>query len=351
MPRVRLLAPLALTAIALLATACNGSAAGSQGDASGSPSTSAAPATASPSPTPTVDPASVKANELGLVPVLMYHQIVAHPRDVYDQTPAHFRAELEKLATQGYVPITAADFATGHIDIPAGKHPVVLTFDDSTLSQFALGTDGAPKPGTAVAILLEVARAHPGFTPTATFYVNNSPFVDRDGTKTLGWLHQHGFDIGDHTVSHANLRQLPVAKAEQEIAANLAMITKAAPGVEVRTIALPYGAYPQDVKLAHTGSAGGTSYDFAGVYLVGSNPSHSPFHKAFDPFNIPRIRSGEPALQAAADRPFVSDYYLDWLQKHAASRYTSDGNPAKVSFPKAFADVLGPKYQAEAQPY
>lgn len=350
MPRARLLAPLAVTAVALLAAGCNGSQAA---ESSARSTTSPSPTSASPSasPTPTVDPASVKANELGLVPVLMYHQIVAKPADVYDQTPAHFRAELEKLATQDYVPITAADFASGKIDIPAGKHPVVLTFDDSTLSQFALDATGEPKKDTAVAILQEVAKAHPGFTPTATFYVNNSPFVDSDGAKTLGWLHEHGFDIGDHTMSHANLRQVSVGKAQQEIAGNLAMIEKAVPGAEVATMALPYGAYPQDVKLAHQGSAGGTSYDFKGVYLVGSNPSHSPFHKDFDPFNIPRIRSGEPRLQAAADKPFVSDYYLDWLAKHAASRYTSDGDPAKVSFPKSFADVLGAKFKGEANPY
>lgn len=350
MPRARLLAPLALSAVAVVATGCNGSQAAETGPRSTvSPAATSASPTAS--PTPTVDPASVRANELGLVPVLMYHQIVAKPRDVYDQTPAHFRAELEKLASENYVPITAADFATGKIDIPAGKHPVVLTFDDSTLSQFALGADGNPKPDTAVAILEEVAKAHPGFTPTATFFVNNSPFVDADGKKTLGWLHGHGFDIGDHTMSHANLRQVPAGRAQQEIAGNLAMIDKAVPGIAVDTLALPYGAYPQEKALAHQGSAAGTSYAFKGVYLVGSNPSHSPFHKAFDPFNIPRIRSGDPALQSAADKPFVSDYYLTWLQQHPASRYTSDGDPARISFPKSFAGVLSAKFKAEANPY
>ncbi len=352
MPRVRLLAPAALTVVAALVGACNGSQAAEPktGGRVGSRGPTA-PASASPARTATVDPASVHANELGLVPVLMFHQIVAKPRGVYDETPTHFRAVLETLAREDYVPITAAEFVAGRIDIPAGAHPVVLTFDDATRGQFTLGPDGQPRPGTAVAIIEQVAREHPGFTPTATFYVNHDPFADRAGARTLGWLHAHGFDIGDHTVNHANLRLAPAATAQKEIADNLAMITKAVPGTTVSTLALPFGAYPRDPALAHRGSADGTTYEFAGVFLVGSGPSHSPFHKAFDPFNIPRIRSGEPALQPAADRPFVADYYLDWLQRHPASRYTCDGDPAKISFPKALADLLAPRYRGQANPY
>jgi peptidoglycan/xylan/chitin deacetylase (PgdA/CDA1 family) len=60
----------------------------------------------------------------------MYHRIVAAPQSVYDRTPAQFRAELDRLAAEDYVPVTAKEVATRAIDIPAGKHPVVLTFDD-----------------------------------------------------------------------------------------------------------------------------------------------------------------------------------------------------------------------------
>ena len=56
-------------------------------------------------------PADVHANELGLIPVLMYHRLVAQPRSVYDRTPDDFRAELERLAREGYVPITTAEMA------------------------------------------------------------------------------------------------------------------------------------------------------------------------------------------------------------------------------------------------
>lgn len=350
MSRARVL--VVLTSALALTAAC-GPADNGKHAARISPSatSSAVPATTPPTTAPPVDPASVHANELGLVPVLMYHQLSAHPASVYDRTPADFKAELEMLAAEEYVPVTAADFVAGKIDIPAGKHPVVLTFDDSTLSQLALGHDGQPAPGTAVAILEQVAHEHPGFTPTATFFVNNRPFSDPDGAKPLGWLHAHGFDIGDHTAHHANLRRISIAAAQQEIADNLTMIRGAVPGITVSTIALPFGAYPQDAVLAHRGRSGATAYSFSGVFLVGSNPSHSPFHAQFDPFNIPRIRSQGQAGASAADRQFISSYYLPWLQAHPASRYTSDGNPATISFPKTYADVLAPRFRAMANPY
>ena len=129
----RLLATIACTAALV---ACSG-----KDSPSARPVASTLPqASASAAPTathgPVVAPASVHADELGAVPVLMYHQLVASPKGDYDQTPAQFRTELEQLYTHGYRTVTAADLVAGRIDIPAGKHPMVLTFDDSTVSQF-----------------------------------------------------------------------------------------------------------------------------------------------------------------------------------------------------------------------
>ncbi|KOU43649.1 hypothetical protein ADK55_23475, partial [Streptomyces sp. WM4235] len=100
----------------------------------------------------------------------MYHQLIGRPAGVYDRTPAAFRAEMERLAREDYVPVTARDFQTGRIDIPAGTHPVVLTFDDSTNSQVRLGPGGVPSPNTAVAIVAGTAAKLPSLKPVATFF-------------------------------------------------------------------------------------------------------------------------------------------------------------------------------------
>ncbi|SFQ69266.1 Peptidoglycan/xylan/chitin deacetylase, PgdA/CDA1 family [Amycolatopsis arida] len=294
-------------------------------------------AVASPPP----DPAEVGANELGLVPVLMYHRIVPEPASPYDRSPADFRAELERLAREGYVPVTAADFVSGRIELPAGAHPVVLTFDDGTASQFALGPDGQPAPGTAVAILLEVARDHPGFTPVATFYVNADPFEEPGGARSLRWLHEHGFEIGNHTAGHANLGRLGAEQARRQIAEGDRLIRQAVPEAAPVTLALPFGVHPDDPELARRGD----SYDYRGVMLVGANPAPSPFAAKFDPLRVPRIRSQG---STGAEAEFGS---ASWLDQLPSARYTSDGDPDRISFPRRLDTELAAEFRAKAAPY
>jgi peptidoglycan/xylan/chitin deacetylase (PgdA/CDA1 family) len=272
----------------------------------------------------------VHANELGEVPVLMYHRITPAPSSVYDRTPQDFRAELERLATEGYVPITATDYATGRIDIPAGKHPVVLTFDDGSITQFTMDGSGQPAQGTAVRILLDVAAAHPGFLATATFYVFNPPFEERTGKATLNWLHDHGFEIGNHTLDHANLRKVTDAEAQREIAGMQRIITDAVPGMPVRAFALPLGVHPGRKPIAVDGAADGVTYHHDSVMLVGSNPAPSPWSADFDSSAIPRIRSQAAAGQ---DAQYGSTAWLDKLAAAPDRRYTSDGAPQRISAP------------------
>lgn len=297
---------------------------------------------------PDADPAGVGANELGAVPVLMYHRITTEATTVYDRSPKEFRAELERLAAEGYVPVTAAEYVTGKINIPAGRHPVVLTFDDSSPSQFSLRGDGTPDPRSAVGILLEVSRRHPGFRPVATMFVNGDPFEEPGGKRTLNWLHRHGFEIGNHTATHQNLGQASAAQVRTEIAGNQKAITGAVPGISVRTLALPFGIAPDPPGLAAEGESGGTRYHHQGVFLVGAGPAPSPFTAAFDPQNIPRIRSqgrrGEGADLASAR-------WLDRLAAEDPARYTSDGDPATVSFPESSSAQPAPRSTAMARPY
>ena len=121
----------------------------------------------------------LEPNELGVVPVLMYHQLVPDGGGAYDLTPDEFRAEVQRLYAAGYRPVTASALANGEIDLPRGATPVVLTFDDSTKSQAALLPDGRIDPDSAVGIMLELARDHPDFRPAGTFYVNRAPVRSR----------------------------------------------------------------------------------------------------------------------------------------------------------------------------
>lgn len=337
----------AITTIAIgLLAGCSAPVSGTQDSPASPPpprpTTSTAATSSTPPTTTAPDPADVGANELGLVPVLMYHQLTPNPVSEYDQTPTEFRAELKRLYREDYRPVTAAQFVSGDIDLPTGTHPVVLTFDDSTASQVRITKDGTPKPGTMLGILTEFGEQHPDFNPTATFYVNDDAFAG--DTRALAWLHDNGYEIGAHTSSHANLGSLDNAGVRRELAGNVSGITDAAPGVKVRTMALPLGISPGDERLARRGSWNGQSYRFDGVMLVGAEPAPSPF-AGLDGAGVPRIRSGEGRVK------FDSAYWLDWLADHPKRRYTSDGLPDVVSFPRRFAGDLVDARDARPNPY
>lgn len=295
-----------------------------------------------PPPAPAADPAAVRADELGRVPVLMYHQLLANPRSSYDQTPAQFRAELVTLYRSGYRTVTAGDLVAGRIDVPAGRSPVVLTFDDSTVSQYAELPGGRVDPRSAVGILLDVARRYGEPRPVATFYVNARPFGGKD--RYLASLARMGMELGAHTAGHADLRQLDDAGVQREVVRGLQVIERAVPGARVSTMALPFGARPRSPVLARRGASGGRAYAFAGVLLVGSNPARSPYLRGFDPLALPRIRSG----LRRGDQAFTSAY---WLPRLRESRFVSDGDPRTISFPRAKAGLLDPRFAGSAQPY
>ncbi|MEK6276239.1 MAG: putative glycoside hydrolase [Actinomycetota bacterium] len=291
-------------------------------------------------------------NELGEVPVLMHHEIREDRVGDYDQTPAEFRAEVGRLWRQGYWPVRAADLALGRLgSVPAGKTPVVLTFDDSTQYQFSYDARGQIKPDTAIGILLEFRREHPTFPLAGTFYVNREPFAGvARGKEMLRWLVDHGFELGNHTKDHVPFSQLsgPV-EVQRELVLGNEVIEDAVPGYRVETMSLPLGVLPKPGSLAVHGRWNGRSYGFRGVMLVGAGPAPSPFSESFDRARIPRIRSGHLPWKGEAD--FGAWYWLRQLAESPGRRYVSDGDAATIAFPRALEDKLRPAFRSRGRVY
>jgi peptidoglycan/xylan/chitin deacetylase (PgdA/CDA1 family) len=287
--------------------------------ASATPTTTA---TASPSASTgpqQVNAEATDANELGAIPVVMYHQIIARPGPD-DLTPDRFRAQLQMLYDRGFRPITAADLVAGQIDVPAGTHPVVLTFDDSTISQAQIGDDGEPEPDTALGMLEAFGRDHPDFHPTGTYFINTypPPFVD---DRVMPWLAAHGYEVAAHSRSHANLRALSADGVQDQIGTNVAELQADVPGLVVTTLAYPFGNPPRDSNLALRGEHDGTAYCLDGAFGVDEIAARPPWRRGFDPVWIPRVGTKD------ADALFAS------LEAHPERLYVSDGDPDTISFP------------------
>jgi hypothetical protein len=80
---------------------------------------------------------------------------------------------------------------------------------------------------------------------------------------------------------------------------------------------------------------------------VGANPAPSPYAEDFAAHAIPRIRSqGSNGDEAE----FGSKAWLDKLAASPDTRYTSDGNPAVISYPTGGA-APADRYAAAAVAY
>lgn len=293
--------------------------------------------------------AALKPNELGEVPVMMYHQIRADGGGDYDLTPKQFRAELRRLWREGYWPVRAVDLVEGKLDVPKGKTPVVMTFDDSTKEQFFYDAKGRIKPDTAIGIMLAFAKKHPRFKPAGTFFVNREPFAGvAQGPAMLRWLNDHGFEIANHTKDHLPLNTLDATQAQRQLALGQKIITDAIPGDHVVDMALPLGEWPEPKSLAWRGSWNGIDYRIKGVFEVGAEPSKSPFALDFNAHAIPRIRTTPPGV---GGQEWGSSWWLGILKNQPSRRYVSDGDPNTVSFPRSEANQLATRYEARARPY
>ncbi|MEV8375954.1 polysaccharide deacetylase family protein [Kribbella sp. NPDC056861] len=338
---------LALAATTALATACTDTAADTSPVVHNSPTPAGATRSTRRRSAPP-SPAAVHANELGLIPVLMHHRLVTSAAGSYDMTPAFFRQELERLYRENYHPIRALDLARRDLSsVPAGKTPVVLTFDDSTPGQVAFNSTGRVAGDCALGILQSFHARHPEFPAVATFYLNKHPFglTGSAVPRALVRLNALGCEVGNHTWSHPNLHALSRVEAEAEIGKLAAMVSQATPTAPCGTLALPLGVHPRDSTVLAAGGRGGTAYRNLGVVLVGANPSHSPYHRDFDPMAIPRIRcsshdSGRGELELG--------YWLDQLAARPDQKYVSAGNPARITAPRGRQSLLAPKLRSRA---
>lgn len=305
----------------------------------------AAGATTAPAPAPS---GPRVPNEMGRFPIVEWHQVVDKD-GTYKVSRERFKAELTELHRRGYVPVNLSEILDKTFDVPAGKTPVLFTFDDASPSQFRyLERNGqlVVDPSSAVGILLDFIKTHPDWKPKGLFCMlpaaeaGHAFFGDKgiDGQKTewrlkkVQFLHTQGFELCNHTLWHAKLSKYSDAVVQEQLARGAMAIDSAVPGYKVRGLALPYGLWPKNRALTLKGSwydkkaKKTVSYAHEAVFEVAGGPARSPYDPQFNPKALPRV-----PLQGGTKLTKT----LDAMDKPGSkwARFVSDGNAKVIAKP------------------
>ena len=294
-------------------------------------------------------------NELGRVPIMMYHGIIDTvdnkytggnvDKDGYNRTANAFRKDLEMYYEKGYRMIRLADYVNGIVDVELGYSPIILTFDDGNKNNFnVLGrnADGSLKidPECAVGILEDFKKKHPDMHVTATFFVMENLFNQREyNEEILKYLVDNGYDVGNHTTIHADFTKITEEKSLEVVGKMYQKLDSLLKDKYVKIIALPFGSpykkthnnYPYIIK----GDYNGFHYESEAALRVGWEPEISPFNKDFDKLFLKRCRAYDNN-----GKDFDIEFVFKNLEKN---RYISDGNKDLIVIKKGNETLLNPK--------
>jgi peptidoglycan/xylan/chitin deacetylase (PgdA/CDA1 family) len=208
--------------------------------------------------------------------ILGYHGIAScHLRDdmfLLQVPPARFRWQLEMMRDAGFEFVTVAELVR---ELAAGRRGcglAAVSFDDGMRNNRT----------TALPILRELGIRATVYVPTG-WIGGRSPWIsdaadnailDREDIRDLA---DQGWEIGAHTVTHADLSRLGYDEARREIQQSCEDLL-ALTGTPVETFAYPFGRY-------------GTTA-VAAVRDSGLRAAVTTGARHWDPFELPRAMVG-----------------------------------------------------------
>ena len=299
--------------------------------------------------------ASDGINELGRVPIMMYHGIREKTKnstgtvggnvdkDGYNRTPEAFKKDLEFYYENGYEMIRLEDYINGKVTAGYGKSPIIPTFDDGNEDNIRVtGLDDNGNiiidKNSAVGILEEFKKEHKDVNVTATFFVNGGIFNQSEyNDKILKWMVENGYDIGNHTQTHLDIKKSSSDRVQKEIAYVYDELEKVIPGKYVKIIALPFGSpyvkSHDNFKYVLSSTYNNKTYETEAALRVGWEPEVSCFNKDFDKTFLKRCRAYDNN-----GKEFDIDMVFNSILK--TTKYISDGNPDTIVVKEKDKDKL-----------
>ena len=293
-------------------------------------------------------------NELGKVPIMMYHGIKDIKssdtdyiggnvdKDGYTRTAEAFRNDLETYYEKGYRMIKLSDYIDGNINVEYGKSPIVLTFDDGNANNIrvtGIDNDGniIIDPNSAVGILEEYKKKYPDYNVTAIFFITNNLFNQPEyNEKIIKWLVDNGYEVGNHTKGHNNFSNIDSDKTQEVVGYMYNKLESIIGDRYSKIVALPFGSpynkNHENYKYIINGSYNSVKYETEAALRVGWEPEVSPFNKDFDKTFLKRCRAYD---NNGVD--FDIEMTLRILDK---SRYVSDGDVNTIVTKQENNDII-----------
>ena len=300
-------------------------------------------------------------DEMGKVPIMMYHGIKNMKnsetaniggnvdKDGYTRTVEAFRNDLEFYYEKGYRMIKLSDYINGDIDVPYGKSPIIITFDDGNDNNIKVtGLDDNGNiiidKNSAVGVLEEFKKKYPDYNVTAIFFVTSALFNQPEyNEKILHWLVDNGYEVGNHTKGHNNLSNTSTSETQEVVGYVYDKLESILGDKYSKIVALPYGSpYVKshaNYQYVVSGEYNGKKYQSLGALRVGWEPEVSPFNKEFDPVFLKRCRAYDNN-----GKDFDIEMVFRMLDK---SRYVSDGEVKRIVTSKNNDDKLNKETNKE----
>lgn len=295
-----------------------------------------------------------KVDELGEVPIMMYHGIHNKKndetdytggnvdKDGYQRTSEAFINDLEMFYKNNYRMIRLTNYVDGKIDVQLGKSPIILTFDDgleNNIKVTGLDADGniIIDPNSAVGILESFKEKYPDYNVTATFFVNGGLFNQPEyNEKIIKWLVNNGYDIGNHTYTHVDFSKASGDESIEEIGKIYSILDDIIPNKYVNIVALPFGSpynlEHENMKYIYESTYESKTYKTKSALRVGWKSESSPFNKDFNPMFLKRIRAYDNNGEE-----FDIQMNFKLLEN---TKYISDGDISTITIKKEDENLL-----------
>ena len=293
-------------------------------------------------------------NELGKVPIMMYHGIKNMKdsetsytggnvdKDGYTRTVESFREDLEFYYKNGYRMVKLSDYVNGDIDVLYGKSPIVITFDDGNDNNIKVtGLDSKGNiiidKNSAVGVLEEFKEKYSDYNVTAIFFVNDGLFGQPEyNEKILKWLVDNGYEVGNHTKGHDNFSKISISQTQSTVGYMYDKLEGILGDKYSKIVALPFGSpyvkTHENYKYILNGEYNGKKYETLAALRVGWEPEASPFDDSFDRTFLKRCRAYDNN-----GKDFDIEMVFRMLDK---TRYISDGRVDTIVTSKSNSNLI-----------